>query len=54
MAQESLFSSTAQRRIRLTREETNKLHVMDLKVDNQDGGHEFFFWEGKVDTAPFL
>ena len=37
----------AQRRIRRAREETNKLVVMDLKVDNQDNGLEYQFWEGK-------
>jgi len=43
----SAIHFTAQRRIRRTRDETNKLMVMDLKVDNQDGGHEYQFWEGK-------
>lgn len=37
---------TAQRRIRRAREETNKLVVMDLKLDNQDLGLEYHFWEG--------
>lgn len=36
----------AQRRIRRAREETNKLVVMDLKLDNQDLGLEYHFWEG--------
>lgn len=40
------YPTEAQRRIRHTREETNKLQVMDLKVDNQDGGYEYQFWEG--------
>ena len=41
-----VFAFTAQTRICRAREETNKIHVLDLKTENHDGGQEYFFWDG--------
>ena len=43
----SVLIITAQRRISRAREEANKMFMMDLKVDNQDDGKEYHFWEGR-------